>query len=74
MQAIPADIDAEDAIIDGEIVVLDERGESHFYDLMFDVAHQSSQHSTYCGSMEKTCGISSYGNARASLKGASVNH
>ncbi len=36
MQAIPADIDAEDAIIDGEIVVLDEHGESRFYDLMFN--------------------------------------
>ncbi len=36
MQAIPADIDAEDAIIDGEIVVLDDQGESRFYDLMFN--------------------------------------
>ncbi len=36
MQAIPADIDADDAIIDGEIVVLDQHGESRFYDLMFN--------------------------------------
>ena len=36
VQALPAAIDAEDAIIDGEIVVLDEQGESRFYDLMFN--------------------------------------
>ena len=36
MQAIPADIDAQDAIVDGEIVVLDDQGESRFYDLMFN--------------------------------------
>ncbi len=36
MQAIPADIDADDAIIDGEIVVLAQHGESRFYDLMFN--------------------------------------
>ena len=74
MQAIPADIDADDAIIDGEIVVLDQHGESRFYDLMFNRAHQSSQHPTYCGSMEKICGISSYGNERASWKGVCANH
>ena len=29
-------IDADDAIVDGEIVVLDDQGESRFYDLMFN--------------------------------------
>ena len=36
MVAIPKAIDAGDAIVDGEIVVLDDQGESRFYDLMFN--------------------------------------
>ncbi len=36
MQSIATELDGEDAIVDGEIVVLDEDGKSQFYDLMLN--------------------------------------
>ena len=36
MKSIAQELDGEDAILDGEIVVLNDEGKSQFYDLMFN--------------------------------------
>ncbi len=36
MKSVAAELDGEDAILDGEIVVLNDEGKSQFYDLMFN--------------------------------------
>ena len=36
MKSVAAEVDGEDAILDGEIVVLNDEGKSQFYDLMFN--------------------------------------
>ena len=44
-QAMPSEINAKDAILDGELVVLDRTGKARFYDLMAGRGTSCSQHS-----------------------------
>jgi len=53
------------AISDGEIVVLDEKGRSNFFELMTAVASLVITRSIWCGSTDRACAASHFWSARS---------